>query len=117
AYEREARVHFQHADAYPRIDVAVPEHRDREREPRVGRVRCEAACVESAPGCAANEAAGGVLPGELRFQDAGAGRAVLERRGVLVQLAERGETAFDLLDRMRNGSEPARIDVADDAAR
>ena len=74
------------ADPDACVHVACVHHRNLELQALVGRVAGRAPRIEGAPGCAPDVAAGGKLLRELGRQDAGADGAVLQRRGVFVEL-------------------------------
>src|SRR5262245_8867095 len=86
------------ADAYPdpRVDVAGIEHGNFKRKCVVGGIAGQLARVEGTSAGAADVAAGPELPRQLTGQYARGGGAVLQGRGVGVELDQLGERASNL---------------------
>src|SRR5882672_11048745 len=86
----EALTDLVHAHQQARVDVARGPHLEVEIEPIVGRIGEGLARIEGAARGAADEAAGRVLPNELRGDEAGGNGAVLQRRHRIVDPQDLG---------------------------
>ena len=74
------------------------QHRHIEVQPIIRRIADRPARVEIAARCAADIAAGAEAACQFGRQDAGADRAVLQRRGLVVELHQRGKARAYLVD-------------------
>ena len=104
--QAEALLHLTNAQPDARVDVALGQRRNVEFQPIVRRIGQIAAGVESPSGGAADKAAAAELPRQRRAQDACAGRAVLQGRGVFIKF-----------DQWREGRAQGRHEVAQHGGR
>ena len=113
---RQALLDLLDADPDARIDVALGQHRHVEVQRVVGRVAGRAPRVEIAARGAADEAAGAEAPRQFGAQHAGADRAILQRRGVVIQLHQRREAQPHFAQQRAQRRRALRRQVARDAA-
>ena len=109
--QRQALVDLLDTDQGTRVDVAVVQHRHLEVQPIIGRIADRPARVEIASRRAADIAAGTEAARQLGRQDAGADRAVLQRRGLVVELHQRGKARAYPVDQRSDAGVAIRVEI------
>ena len=84
--QRQTLLDLAHPDPDPRVDIALAQDRHLEAQAIIGRIGQRLACIEGSSRRAADIAAGGVLPGQSGRENPGIDGAILQRRGIVIEL-------------------------------
>jgi len=82
--QRQTLLDLAHPDPDPGVDIALGQDRDLEAQAIIGRIGEALARIEGSSRRATDITAGGILPGQGRFEDPGIDGAILQRCGVVI---------------------------------